>query len=199
MADHPEKLETRVKRLERRLAELDRLLAARDRATRGGHLRDVQLAITWSEDEESYPAPGANTYPIIFCDGDFTESDGVQSLTAAQRSAAIQRHAYDVATGDRFLPRGTKVLVGQTRNLKRRWWILAAVDNRRRKAVTDEEITANGSGDVTCEDNDETVEAQLNWMHGGESVPANTQVIIEWFGDEAKWVIVSRACEAEES
>lgn len=81
-------------------------------------------------------------------------------------------------------------------------WIAECPTGSILKAVANEDIAAEDFGDVTIwrggEETDppEVVEAHLNWIHGGEQVSAGTRILIMWFPDEAKWVIIYGDCEA---
>lgn len=70
----------------------------------------------------------------------------------------------------------------------------------RRKATADEVITAGTNGTVNVLIGGTTVgqvEAYLDWMTAGiTSLPNGAKMIIEWFDDEAQWIIVSAECEA---
>lgn len=67
------------------------------------------------------------------------------------------------------------------------------------KAVADGAITAGSSGTVSVydggSDSSYNVTAHLNWMHGSENVSSGKELLIRWFEDEAKWVIVAAECE----
>lgn len=67
------------------------------------------------------------------------------------------------------------------------------------KAVTDGTIAAGSGGTVSvysgASDTGTNVIAYLNWIHGGESISGGKRVLIAWFADEAKWVIISADCE----
>lgn len=41
----------------------------------------------------------------------------------------------------------------------------------------------------------EVEDVWLNWMHGGEKVSADKEVLIKFFEDERKWVIIGAECE----
>jgi hypothetical protein len=42
----------------------------------------------------------------------------------------------------------------------------------------------------------EQVTAHLNWMHGGQLVSGGLEVMLQYFEDEDKWVIINAECEA---
>lgn len=65
------------------------------------------------------------------------------------------------------------------------------------KAKSTAAIAAGGSGTVTIYRNGsatETVTAYLNWMDGNQAVAANTELLIQYFRDEAKWIIIGAEC-----
>lgn len=43
-------------------------------------------------------------------------------------------------------------------------------------------------------DEDVTETAWLNWMHGDEEIIADTEILIRFFEDEGKWIIINAAC-----
>jgi hypothetical protein len=54
-----------------------------------------------------------------------------------------------------------------------------------------------GSGTVSLYRNGSavtTVTAYLNWLAGNQLVPANTELLVQFFRDENKWVIVGAGC-----
>ena len=65
--------------------------------------------------------------------------------------------------------------------------------------VGGDDIKAGESGDVAIwkrgGETERTVEAHLNWMHGDQQISAGKQVVIQWFADEAKWIILHAECE----
>lgn len=65
-----------------------------------------------------------------------------------------------------------------------------------RLATTSEEIVAGGSGDVEIDGNGETatVEAHLIWAHSGGDLATGKQVIIRYFPEFGKWIIIGREC-----
>lgn len=65
------------------------------------------------------------------------------------------------------------------------------------KARTKATIAPNTSGNVGIYVNgseQETLTAHFNWMEGTVSLANNTECLITWFRDEAKWVIVNAEC-----
>jgi len=67
------------------------------------------------------------------------------------------------------------------------------------KGVADAQITAGSSGTVSIwkagADTGDNVTAHLNWMHGGQNVSISKQVLVKYFADESKWVIIGAECE----
>ncbi|QDU97543.1 hypothetical protein [Lignipirellula cremea] len=72
-------------------------------------------------------------------------------------------------------------------------------DTTIKKGVADELLTAGGTGDVSIYENGsatgDTVAARLNWMHGGQSVAADTEVLLQYFHEEQAWVVIGASCE----
>jgi hypothetical protein len=65
------------------------------------------------------------------------------------------------------------------------------------KAKAGAEIAVGNSGSVTIYRNGsatESVTAHLNWMDGNQAVAANSELLIQYFRDEAKWIIVGAEC-----
>jgi len=65
------------------------------------------------------------------------------------------------------------------------------------KAYTNVQIPVGGSGTVSLYRNGSavtTVTAYLNWLAGNQPVPANTELLVQFFRDENKWVIVGAGC-----
>ena len=65
------------------------------------------------------------------------------------------------------------------------------------KAKAGAQIAVGGSGSVTIYRNGsatESVTAYLNWMDGNQAVAANSELLIQYFRDEAKWIIVGAEC-----
>ncbi len=65
------------------------------------------------------------------------------------------------------------------------------------KAKAGAQIAVGGSGSVTIYRNGsatESVTAHLNWLDGNQAVVANSELLIQYFRDEAKWVIVGAEC-----
>ena len=69
-----------------------------------------------------------------------------------------------------------------------------------RRGTADEDIAADGSGDVILEHNPasslagHTITAHLDWAHGDEQVSDGKQVFVAWIRD--RWVIIGAECEA---
>ena len=67
------------------------------------------------------------------------------------------------------------------------------------KGVTAEAIDFDGSGlvNVWRDGANTTLQetAHLNWMHGSQNISSNKQVLMRWFTDENKWIIVGAECE----
>lgn len=78
-----------------------------------------------------------------------------------------------------------------------RWWY---THPRERKAKVDSTINANSYGDVSVYQNGVdvgTVRAYFNWMENGiASIATDAEILIRWFDDEQKWVIVAAECSA---
>lgn len=68
----------------------------------------------------------------------------------------------------------------------------------RKKGKPTGSISAGGSGTVTIWEGgsatSRTVTAYHDWMEGTDAIATSTEVVIEWFADEAKWTIVGAAC-----
>lgn len=70
-----------------------------------------------------------------------------------------------------------------------------------RKATTfGSAMLAGTSADVTLKNEDpdadvETVVAHLDWMHNDEDISSDTQILIAWFDDEKRWVVIGAECE----
>ena len=65
------------------------------------------------------------------------------------------------------------------------------------KAKADAQIAVGSSGSVTVYRNGsatEAVTAHLNWMDGNQAVAAASELLIQYFRDESKWVIVGAEC-----
>lgn len=65
------------------------------------------------------------------------------------------------------------------------------------KAKNSGQIAVGGSGTVAIYRNGsatENVTAHLNWMDGNQAVAANTELLVRFFRDENKWVIVGAEC-----
>lgn len=72
--------------------------------------------------------------------------------------------------------------------------------NRYLKGKADSTITAGSSGTVSVwrggSDTSYNVTGYLNWMHGSEDISSGKELVLCYFEDEAKWVIVNAECEA---
>jgi len=55
-----------------------------------------------------------------------------------------------------------------------------------------------GGGPATLKESSEVITAYLNWMHNDEAISAGKQILVQWFGEEEKWVIIGAECEEEE-
>jgi hypothetical protein len=113
-------LEHRVKLLEDALAVTQR--ENREQLARQGRWRaprEIRKARTCYPGDGIYPAEdsGTNVYPIIFEDGEFAETIGVQTVDYDDRQDA-QRHVMIDESGE-YLPVNTHVLVHRQNN---RWW-----------------------------------------------------------------------------
>lgn len=77
---------------------------------------------------------------------------------------------------------------------------LISMTGTRLKAVADAAITYDSSGTVSVwregSDTGENLTAHLNWMHGDENIDSGSELLIEWFADEGKWIIVGADCGA---
>lgn len=65
------------------------------------------------------------------------------------------------------------------------------------KARTKATISPGGSGTVGLSRNNvevDTMTAHLNWMEGTVSIANGTEILIKWFPDESRWVIVNADC-----
>ena len=65
------------------------------------------------------------------------------------------------------------------------------------KAATKASISPGGSGNVGLYyggTERETLTAHLNWMEGVANISSGTDCLIQWFPDEAKWVIINAEC-----
>lgn len=106
---------------------------------------------------------------------------------------ALDLRAFEGKTGDRGL-----AYLSQNGIAPGNYYILTMFHPQERKAVADGNISAGGSGTVSVwregSDSGYDVTAYLNWMHGGTDVTAGTELIIRWFPDEEKWIIVAAEC-----
>lgn len=77
-------------------------------------------------------------------------------------------------------------------------WMLLDNGSPIRKAKTDSTLTAGSSGTVSLwangSDTTYNVTAYLNWMYGTGDIEADTEILIKWFPDEAKWVVIGADC-----
>lgn len=64
----------------------------------------------------------------------------------------------------------------------------------KRRAVAAASISAGGSGNVTVQPSGETLLAYLDWMEGSTGVTSSMELLIQFFRDDNKWVIVGAAC-----
>ena len=78
------------------------------------------------------------------------------------------------------------------------WWIRDIP--REYKAIADADITAGSyasaslyiAGSVA-----RTIDAYFNWMEAGTTeIASGTEMLVRWFDDEEKWVIVAAECQA---
>jgi len=115
-------IDLRVHDLEARVAELTRLLVGLQlaRVNRRGSMR-LGRTVTVSDD---YPNEPADTYAIVFLDGEFEQEAGNQNASLTERSASNQAFAHDLF--QQYLPVGTEVFVAE---IDGRWWILRSGDN----------------------------------------------------------------------
>ena len=75
------------------------------------------------------------------------------------------------------------------------WWFREPAT---RKAILDASCAIESSAAASIYINDAdagTRTVHYNWMTSGMStIPSGTEIIVEWFDDESKWVIVAAAC-----
>lgn len=68
------------------------------------------------------------------------------------------------------------------------------------KATANADITAGSYNDATIYVNgaaERTVTAWFNWMEAGTAeIASGTELLIQWFDDEAKWVVIAAECQA---
>lgn len=65
------------------------------------------------------------------------------------------------------------------------------------KATADAEIAVGSSGSVTIKRTGvgaQTVTAHLNWMDGSQKVSSGNELLVQFFRDENKWIIVGAEC-----
>lgn len=104
-------LRRRVETLERELADMRRRIALRDKPARLAPQWNLYLAKTVAV--SSYPSPPGNVFGIQFLTPTFTRTEGEQTPTYDEHSAA----AYDVALSlIGWIPEDTYVFVHRARN-----------------------------------------------------------------------------------
>lgn len=156
---------------------------------------------TVDDDNPSYPVAPANKFVIQL--GDWSAFDdtavGQETITFEPYEPAETYIAYSHVG---WLPEN--IVLRAT--LQDGFWHIFPDQFGELKAVVTNAggIAAGGSGEVTIwlaptlgadpEETGWTVTAHLNWMHGGQNVDEAKQVLIRWFQDEARWVIVEREC-----
>lgn len=153
----------------------------------------IKSGKTVSEDY-AYPDGNADTFEVRLDKWSFVETPGEQGATPEVSATVIIAQTFN----GQFVHEGADVivieLVGPATS---QWWIIEA--QHEYKGVTYEDIEPDDHGEVTLWINGaETtikLDAWLDWMHGDEAIEENTQVIVRWFQDQAKWIIVQSACE----
>jgi hypothetical protein len=126
----------------------------------------------------------------------FTEAVGRPTLSFTADSPQALIYAKEI-NGNGPPPRvGDVVLVSSVNS---RWYIIKTTAKARLKAsvLSSAGITAGSSGLVAVWENGVQTSRQetayANWM-ANSAIAQNKKVIIEWYEDEAKWVIVSSEC-----
>lgn len=153
----------------------------------------IKSGKTVSEDY-AYPDGNADTFEVRLDKWSFVETPGEQGSTPEISTAVVIAQTFN----GQFIHEGADViviyLVGPSTS---QWWIIEA--QHEYKGVTYEDIEPDDHGEVTLWINGaETtikLDAWLDWMHGDEAIEENTQVIVRWFQDQGKWIIVQSACE----
>jgi hypothetical protein len=154
--------------------------------------KQIRFARTTTNDANpTYPTPPANKFVVEFGQYEFTDEAGQETVTFAAYDPQVTRVALSRVG---YLPTGTEVQVvlshGRWNILDERWLI--------RKATANAGITAGSSGTVTVyhagASTSFTVTAHLNWMHNARNVASADELLIRWFEDESKWVIIEAEC-----
>lgn len=187
------------------LKELRELLAReRQRAQFGGlgekpdqwvSEREIRWAKTTTNATlTTYPTAPANKFVVEFGEYVFTDTSVGNETPSFTAYAPQESRVAFSSIG--FVPQNSVVRVTKSHG---RWYIIPDNHLMRRKGVVTQSggISAGGSGTVTIYLNGSstswTVTAYLNWM-ASESVNQNAEVLIEYFPDEAKWVITNAEC-----
>lgn len=187
------------------LKELRELLARERQRAQFGGLGEQQDQ--WSGEREvrwaktttnatltTYPTAPANKFVVEFGDNSFDDTAvGNETSTFTAYSPQESRVALSPIG---FVPQNSIVRVVKSHG---RWYIIPDNHMVRRKGVVTQSggIAVGGSGTVTIylagASTSWTVTAYLNWM-ASEGVNENSKVLIEYFPDEAKWVITNAEC-----
>lgn len=186
--------------------ELRELLAReRQRSQFGGLGQPVE---SWTQEREirwaktttnatltTYPSAPANKFVVEF--GDYSFDDTAVGNETATFTAYAPQESRVALSPIGFVPQNSIVRVTKSHG---RWYIIPDHHLMRRKGVVTQSggITVGGSGTVTIYlagvSTSWTVTAHLNWM-ATEDISENKKVIVEYFPDEAKWVVTNAECE----
>lgn len=168
----------------------------RDYSTRSaeGPIRVRIGKTTTDSDYPTYPTGTGNTFVVTFGERTFTATPGAQTATFTAYTNAEYRYAR--TTSGVYVPQNTVVTCMLSHGL---WWIIDAPT--RYKAVTDEDIAKDTSGEVTLWLNGVattvTLTAYVNWM-ASYTVKAGTEIVIQWQRDEnsgaGQWYVDNGAC-----
>lgn len=120
----PRRDRDRIAILERKVITLEDELG---RWRRAAAVWPTQPVLAKTTTSGTYPTAPSNTYEIVFCNGTYTESDGVQTPTLTARKSTPQRFAH--ALGGEYYPEGAYVFVAR---IDRKYWIVGGAPIARR-------------------------------------------------------------------
>jgi hypothetical protein len=128
----------------------------------------------------------------------------VSGLTVAEITVGHETHDradVDPAGGARLLSAyyGAAEIVWKETGTGTKWAVLriGSWESPSVKAISAASIAADGSGSVTIQRNGvacETVTAWLDWMHSGIAVANGVELLVQFFRDQNKWVILGAEC-----
>lgn len=161
-----------------------------DRQPQGVHVRWARTGV--DGDNGIYPTPPANKFVVIFGSIEYDDTaSGQETVSFEEDDPVVSRVALSRVG---WLPQDTEVQVTLCNG---RWYIL---DDRFliRKATANAGITAGSSGTVTVYSAGAATTfqptAHLDWLHNGRNVASGDELLIRWFADQTRWVIIEAEC-----